>query len=218
MKDFQRYLNNNISNKEHIQEVINYINDQMGLFQNIQQNIVSHNNKDFFVNLMINYIDNKYKNLKNDLFEKDWEMLIRIHYSGDFYNEEYFDKWVQITDYFANSDYGNLYFMAYTKEIKTIEKYLQSKQRNLDNLNMKILFSVMENSTPQNNTSINELNVYNNLKKLSNKLSKYIVYANKASVPNNLFKCNLYAGGKCSDCLKCYKPCFNNDIGAVVHK
>jgi|GEM_PF-6912902 len=218
MKHFQRYLNNNISNKEHIQEVINYINDQRGLFQNIQQNIVSHNNKDFFVNLMINYIDNKYKNLKNDLFEKDWEMLIRIHYSGDFYNEEYFDKWVQITDYFANSDYGNLYFMAYTKEIKTIEKYLQSKQRNLDNLNMKILFSVMENSTPQNNTSINELNVYNNLKKLSNKLSKYIVYANKASVPNNLFKCNLYAGGKYSDCLKCYKPCFNNDIGAVVFK
>lgn len=48
---------------------------------------------------------------------------IRIHESGDFYNLEYFTKWVKIAKIFEC--YKNIKFMAYTKSFDILEEYIQ---------------------------------------------------------------------------------------------
>ena len=46
---------------------------------------------------------------------KGKKIYFRIHESGDFYNQEYFDKWLKVITYFEG--YENLTFLAYTKSI-----------------------------------------------------------------------------------------------------
>lgn len=43
------------------------------------------------------------------------KIVFRIHESGDFYNTEYFEKWIQIARHFENN--RNIVFLAYTKSI-----------------------------------------------------------------------------------------------------
>lgn len=42
-------------------------------------------------------------------------VIVRIHESGDFYSQEYFDKWLEIAN--NCSDLENVVFMAYTKSL-----------------------------------------------------------------------------------------------------
>jgi len=62
------------------------------------------------------------ENMKNEIAHyigkrtwKDKTIYFRIHESGDFYNQEYFDKWVDIATAFPG-----VRFLAYTKSIKYV--------------------------------------------------------------------------------------------------
>jgi hypothetical protein len=69
--------------------------------------------KDTFVTDMVNTI-NYYINLKSI---KNKEVYFRIHESGDFYNQRYYDNWIQIINNFPN-----IHFLAYTKSIKYVHE------------------------------------------------------------------------------------------------
>lgn len=47
-------------------------------------------------------------------------VYFRIHESGDFYSQEYFDKWVEITQQFPEVN-----FLAYTKSVKYVKETKQ---------------------------------------------------------------------------------------------
>ena len=74
--------------------------------------------------------------LENILYRNN--NIIRIHESGDFYNYEYFKKWVKIAEKFPD-----VIFMAYTKSFEILKKYRKPLPKNflircsLDDSNVK---------------------------------------------------------------------------------
>ena len=68
--------------------------------------------RDDFVDVMTAYI---HKAAKHHLYRRAKRIVFRVHESGDFYSQEYYNKWIQIAN--NCSDIKNLVFMAYTKSI-----------------------------------------------------------------------------------------------------
>lgn len=94
---------------------------------------------DLFVSFMtkaIHYVCGlkAYKNAKRIVF--------RIHESGDFYNQKYTDKWIEICRNCL--DIENLVFMAYTKSAVYFEKYGKNLPKNL-----KMRGSIWADTTPE---------------------------------------------------------------------
>lgn len=233
---FDNFISVHLANLQHMKEIKSYIDSQ---YQNIYNYVNSNvnpqiKNNDLFIRFMISYINKKFQNLKIKHQNEDIKMYIRIHYSGDFYNDEYFKKWVEITNYFSKPEYKNIHFMAYTKEITMIYNFVKSKKSSKNNkpllnaINMKIVFSEMANSkNPSENTSSRDLTDFQNLQKLNgnttndNNLIKYTVY-NKGNFQNkktsfqqnhNSVICGLPDGKKCAQCLHCY---IKNTVEDVV--
>ena len=67
--------------------------------------------KDTFVEDMIKHFEYHLQRPK----AQDKLIIVRIHTSGDFYNTEYFNKWVNISNYFKGND--KILFQAYTKSM-----------------------------------------------------------------------------------------------------
>lgn len=95
-----------------------------------------------FVELMTAYIR---KACANKGYRNAESVVVRIHESGDFYNQEYFDKWVAI----ANNckDLGNVHFMAYTKSVKYVHDVPS---------NMTVRFSVWDDTKTEDIETANE--------------------------------------------------------------
>lgn len=165
------------------------------------------NGNSIFVNFMINEISkitNKRprKNSSSDIY-------IRLHYTGDFYSEEYFKKWISITDYFEQNK--RIHFMAYTKEIENIEIWLKNMGRCLhgskSGINIKLIFSEMKGFGTYNDTSSDAIEAYDRLNE-SQKCMKYIAVP---SIPigYNGEECKLICG---NGCMKCYENTPTNSI------
>lgn len=142
--------------------------------------------RDNFVETMIEMISKKVaratKNGKTILF--------RIHESGDFYSQEYYDKWVQITNHFVGQ---SIIFYVYTKSIN----FINAKPNN-----MKILFSVWDDTNKDDIKKAKELDipVFTVMEKSGwDKL-------------DNSQKC---PGADCAKCQKCVK---NNNKSIYVLK
>lgn len=165
------------------------------------------NGNRIFVNYMIkeinSIIDKKCSgNVKLDIY-------IRIHYSGDFYSEDYFKKWVDITDCFSQDK--RIHFMAYTKEIENIEQWLKNMKRNLqggsNGINIKLVFSEMSGFGPCNDTSLTAMDAYNRL----NKFQPCMKYTAAPNIPKG------YSGNVCyltcgNGCMRCYDEKSTNDV------
>lgn len=149
-----------------------------------------------FVSYMISEITNKY----NKERKSGRDIYFRLHYSGDFYNEEYFEKWITITDYFANNK--KIHFMAYTKEIENIEIWLGNRGRNLQGgprgINIKLVFSEMQGFGPYNDTSTTAMDAYNRL----NAFQPCMKYTVVSSIPQGYTgqRCKLVCGNSCMSC------------------
>ena len=101
---------------------------------------------------------------------------VRIHESGDFYNQEYLDKWVEIAKAMPN-----LIFTAYTKSL-----HLDfSKFRKLPNT---VLFASIDPTTPKWMLEKNKIK------------AKATVIPKDAKVPTGYFDCP----GSCKVCTHCY--------------
>ena len=98
--------------------------------------------KDSFVNDMIYTIETEINTKK---FENK-KIIFRIHESGDFYNLEYTQKWVEIAKHFENNK--NIIFVAYTKSII----YFINCGYGLEMFpeNLQIISSIWDDTSPEN--------------------------------------------------------------------
>lgn len=75
--------------------------------------------KDTFTQDMINHFEYHLQRPK----ARGKLIIVRIHTSGDFYNLEYFKKWVDIAEHFKNNE--NILFQTYTKSMPIIMDYMK---------------------------------------------------------------------------------------------
>lgn len=141
------------------------------------------------------------------------EVYIRIHYSGDFYSEEYFNDWVKITDFFCEDT--KIHFMAYTKEIYCVENWLKNNNRNLINgkngIHIKLIFSEMSGFGSLD-TSQSDIGIFQHLKSQGN-IMKYTVTSKKSNMKST---CQINNNKKCGDtCFACYGNDFDDRIVKV---
>jgi len=108
---------------------------------------------------------------------------VRIHSSGDFYNQEYLNKWIEIMNRFPK-----LLFTAYTKSKLDYSKLPK---------NCILFFSVDESTKPQ------DLKWY-----LAQ--GKRMAYANIAKVPENTIICPAKKKIGCGNCRICYSKSKKN--------
>lgn len=87
-----------------------------------------------FVDIMTAYIR---RVMSGKAYSNAESVVVRIHESGDFYSQEYFDKWLAIANNCA--DIPNLHFMAYTKSVE----FVHDKPAN-----MTIRYSVWDDTDP----------------------------------------------------------------------
>lgn len=118
--------------------------------------------------------------------------IVRIHESGDFYNAEYVDKWLEIAKHF--SEHKDVVFMAYTKSVAFFEKKAIPE-------NMTIRFSLWDD-TPEVQIAMAK----------ALKLPIYTVVDEKMFESENAKdRC------RCSDCARCGK-CWNKKAKMIVCK
>lgn len=63
-------------------------------------------------------------------------LKVRIHDAGDFYNETYLNKWLEIMNHFKTNN--NVSFYAYTKMVEMFRKY---QNENLIPVSFRVIFS-----------------------------------------------------------------------------
>lgn len=127
-----------------------------------------------------------YKNAKR--------VVVRIHESGDFYNENYANKWLEIARLIADRGYKNVVFMAYTKSLP----YFENKDIPA---NFRIRASVWDDTKPE-------------LLDMSEKYPIYTAYSREEMVElqaNGIqfFEC------KCENCSTC-NQCWSDTHKLIV--
>lgn len=78
-------------------------------------NYYASRDNDFVLN-MLRHIDSI---MKKRTYKNAKLVIFRVHESGDFYSQQYFDKWLTIATV-AGMAYKNLIFIAYTKSLKFV--------------------------------------------------------------------------------------------------
>lgn len=133
--------------------------------------------KDSFVNDMVDYIAYLINSKKN----KNKQIIFRLHESGDFYNQEYVNKWIEIAGNFREY---NIIFQAYTKSIKFF------KDKNLNDINIKILFSEMPDTKAKDLELAKQMNM---------SIFKLLPVGEKED------KDMIICPTECTKCMMCYK-------------
>lgn len=116
--------------------------------------------------------------------------IVRIHESGDFYNEAYADKWLRIADTLTGE---NVTFIAYTKSFRYFDGKKLPK-------NFKLRASVWDDTKPE------ELEII--------KRNNWNIY----TAVESFQKGDKFTRCRCSDCATCQK-CWRNykDIRCEIH-
>ena len=133
-----------------------------------------------FINNMIALIEEL---LSRPNYKSAKYIVYRIHESGDFYSQEYFDKWLKIANHFINNK--KLVFVAYTKSVNFVHDIPA---------NMVIRYSVWDDTEPDQIAKANAMG-----------LPVYTAVEHFTNEPNRE-KCNCV---NCSTCFKCFNNKFN---------
>jgi len=119
------------------------------------------------------------------------ETFVRIHEDGDFYDMEYFNKWMNIAE-----NNKNITFEAYTKEPQLLEKIEKINEKNE---NVVLRFSLMEDSATETIQFVRENNLPNytclgtkKQDKEAKKVFEFIALKNRCM-------------DSCEYCKKCYR-------------
>lgn len=137
--------------------------------------------KDTFVSDMIKHFEYHLQRPK----AKDKLIIVRIHTSGDFYNLDYFDKWVKVSEHFKNNK--NIMFQAYTKSMPILKQYKDTK-----NINIHLVWSIWHDTPKEYTESALELGL-----QTFTALPKDEI---EIAVTNGAFLCE----GDCGNCKECY--------------
>ena len=142
---------------------------------------------DFVLN-MIFTIETELARPKN----KEKKIVFRIHESGDFYNRDYANKWLDIMRYFENNN--KLVFVAYTKSVAYFDGVTLPK-------NFCLLASVWSDTTPENMDIIrrNNFRIY----------TAYKGHELELALASGFARC------ACVDCANC-GLCWNNFVNNIA--
>jgi hypothetical protein len=146
---------------------------------NIKASRARHYNeslKDSFIKDMVDILNYELDRKKN----ADKIIFVRIHTSGDFYSLEYFNKWAAIAAAFKGNK--RIHFQAYTKEIDLL------KNADLENINIKLIFSIMPDTAPQQIKTAHQL-----------RLTTF-----EAKHKTMILETDKVCPGECGPCLNCY--------------
>lgn len=153
--------------------------------------------KDSFITDMTNTI--KYylekKSLKENKKMKEKNVYFRIHESGDFYSQEYFDKWIMIA-----KNFPEINFLAYTKSVI----YIKNTKLDIPS-NLVIRFSVWDDTKPEQIKLAESLNLPIYTAFEPETLRKKVIYENYS-----------HCHCDCSICKNCYKTEFNK-LAVAIH-
>lgn len=139
------------------------------------------------------FVPTMVKAIKGMTYEKTY---FRIHEDGDFFNMEYFNKWLKIADELQDE---NVILMAYTKEPQLLTKITKI---NTEKANVMLRFSVMEDTDQETKNYI-----------MANDVPSYICLgtSKKNKETKKLFN-TLVFPVRCMDNCKYCKKCYNKHI------
>lgn len=127
---------------------------------------------------------------------KDKTIYFRIHESGDFYSQEYFNKWIDIASYFNGLEYSNIdvVFLAYTKSFD----FILNRYGVIPD-NFIIRASIWDDTNESDIQLIKALDL------------PYFTALAKDTDFSGIYKCP----GDCGTCKKCYS--FYKGIAVQIH-
>ena len=96
---------------------------------------------DIFTKRMIYTIESY---LIKSSYQNAKKIIVRIHESGDFYNQTYANKWLEIAEHFKTDK--RIVFMAYTKSLTFFCNSIYSEEKKYIPKNMVIRFSVWDDT------------------------------------------------------------------------
>ena len=141
-----------------------------------------------FVQVMIKRITTYYKRACRN----GKELFIRIHEAGDFYNQAYYDKWQQIAEHFATTNF-RITFQAYTKSVVYVRPVRPD--------DLHITHSIWHDTNPEDI-----------------KLAKALKLQTYSAVTGEEFKTIPEANRcLCEDCARCAK-CYRNELTKIIVK
>ena len=148
---------------------------------------LNESKKDTFVQDMIKYFQYHMQKPKNT----NKLIIVRIHTSGDFYSQEYFDKWVEIAEHFRNDN--KILFQAYTKSIIFLTKWIKNRNDIKENkVNIHFVYSIWEDTNEKDIALANQLGLQTFTASPKNKIPM--------AIDKGYFLCN----GNCGNCKECY--------------
>jgi hypothetical protein len=134
------------------------------------------------------------------------KLTVRIHVAGDFYSQEYFEKWVQITD---NLKGLPIQFGCYTKSIAYIKNHLKATGKKLADININFNFSVWHDTKEKFINMAEELG-----------MNIFTAFSKKEGLPTGYIQCpNDFEKNVCgTKCNMCYeKTDERKKIAIAIH-
>lgn len=155
------------------------------------QNFIDSRKLDFAEN-MIYTIDSIVNNPRSKAYANAEKIVVRIHESGDFYNQAYADAWLKVAEHFESDK--RFVFMAYTKSLEFF------KDRKIPS-NMVIRFSIWDDTDPSQIALAESMNLPSYSADTADKVDEMVStgYATKCD---------------CRDCANCGK-CWDRSISRI---
>ena len=144
---------------------------------------------------------NTFVKIVSDILSKRQSKYIRIHESGDFYSQEYLDKWFEICRKFPDKK-----FLAYT------QCYNLDYSNKPDNL--VLYWTIWPDSREAPKTGLKAFVIGTDTIPLGTYSEKYSIHATRIKTA---FKCKKGKGHelKCNDCLHCFEG--KGDVIFEIH-
>lgn len=95
---------------------------------------------------MLTIIKMRLEKVRKD-FKGTKTLYVRAHVVGDFYNQQYFDKWMYIASCFNTE--SDIKFMCYTKSLPYVEDYCKRHNLAIEQLPFHFISSIWDDTKPE---------------------------------------------------------------------
>lgn len=164
----------------------------------------SRRSQNLEMSLQEDFVNNMIEQIEFDMNRKKYKgknILFRIHEAGDFYSQEYTEKWVKIANHFKDQ---NITFMAYTKSLPFVAKVWEKFGR--ENTNIVFKSSIWDDTKPVFVKMTETLN-----------MSVFTAYEKKEEKDySDYFKCPSMQGMGCGTCAEKFGGCYNTEKDTAI--
>lgn len=164
--------------------------------------------KDTFIQDMINHLEYHLERPK----AQNKIIFVRIHTSGDFYSEDYLEKWIHIAEYFNGNT--KILFQAYTKSIKILTKCISCEDK-FNDMDISIIDEIIKSINIHfvysiwSDTNKEDINIANFIGlQIFTAMTKEEIEKQE----KDIFICK----GDCGNCKQCYTGKVKN-IAIPIH-